>query len=207
MNKIVQFLIIFIIIITLFDSCKKETNNNTNTNSNSIAPYGTVISVGSSSFVIKDTNGVNITIDIVSGTTYQLTTASTVSAATVGDYVAGSGTVSNNQLNAVNLAIVPTPPSFVDGSLSEVQTTPSGTVYFGQITSFQNDAITISWNSVSKIINSTKATNVTLTVASNFQAIKAGETVEVNGPEVSSTEYQGHQINIGLTPAVVGQFD
>jgi hypothetical protein len=27
------------------------------------------------------------------------------------------------------------------------------------------------------------------------------------GPAVSSTVYSGHQLNIGLTPAVVGQFD
>jgi hypothetical protein len=205
MNKAVLFLIGLIAVMTVLVGCKKSTNGSTNLNSE--APYGTVVSISSGSFVIRDTSGVNITIDIVSGTTYQYTTASTVSAANIGGYVAGSGSVSNNQLNAVNLALVPTPPSFVVGSLSEVQQTPTGTVYFGQITSYQNGIITISWDGVSKTINASNATYVTLTVTSNFQAIKKGDNVEVNGPEVSSTEYQGHQINIGLTPAVVGQFD
>ena len=205
MNKVAQTLILLIAVVTLIVGCKKSSENSTN--SNSQAPYGTVLSINSGSFVIRDTSGINITIDIVSGTTYQNTTLSTVSAANVGGYVASSGLVSNNQLNAVNLAFVPTPPSFVDGSLSEVQSTPSGTVYFGQITSFQNDIITISWNGVSKTINASNPTNITLTTTSSFQAIKVGDTVEVNGPMVTSTEYQGHQINIGLTPAVVGHFD
>lgn len=205
MNKVAQFLVVLIVIIITLNSCKKNTDNSIS--SNSIAPYGTVLSINSSSFVIKDTSGIDITIDIVSGTTYQYTTASTVSAVNVGGYVAASGLVSNDQLNAINLAFVPTPPSFVVSSLSEVQTTPTGTVYFGQITAVQNGIITISWNGVVKTINTANITNVTLTVTSSFQAIKVGETIEVNGPEVSTTEYQGHQINIGLTPAVVGQFD
>jgi hypothetical protein len=205
MNKVVQFLVGLIAVILVLNSCKKSTDDSTS--SNSSAPYGTVISVNSSSFIIKDTSGINITVVIVSGTTYQYTTASTVSAAIVGGYVAGSGSVSNDQLNAINLAFVPTPPSFVVSSLSEVQTTPIGTDYFGQITAVQNGIITISWNGVVKTINTTNVTNVTLTVASSFQAIKIGETIEVNGPEVTSTEFQGHQINIGLTPSVVGQFD
>ncbi len=205
MKKVIQFLAIVIAISILVLGCKKSTDNSTSTSS--IAPYGTVTSVGSNSFVIKDTSGIYITIDIVSGTTYQYTTASTFSAANIGEYIAGSGSVSNDQLNAVNLAFVPTPPSFVVGSLSEIQTTPTGTVYFGQLTSLQNNIITISWNGVSKTINASNSINVTLTVTSSFQAIKVGETIEVNGPEVTSTEYQGHQINIGLTPAVVGQFD
>jgi len=205
MKKGIQFFCVLFSVTAVLSSCNKSSNDTSFTSS--IAPYGIVTSIGSGNFTIKDTTGINITIDIVSGTTYQYTVARTLSAAVVGGYIAGSGSVSKDQLNAVNLAFVPTPPSFVVSQLSEVQTSPTGTIYFGQITTIQNGIITINWNGVTKTINTTNATNITLTVTSDFQAIAVGDTVEVNGPAISSTEYEGHQINIGLTPAVVGQFD
>jgi uncharacterized protein (TIGR03437 family) len=171
------------------------------------APSGTVVSVNATAgtFVIQESGGTLITVDTVSGTTYQNTVAATASTAAVGGWVAGLGTVSNGQLNAVNLAFVPTPPSFIPQS--DVETTTQGTLYFGQITAVSNGVATITTSEGSLQINMATATNITLTTTASFSSIVVGATVEVNGPAVSATEYTGHQLNIGLTPAVVGQFD
>jgi hypothetical protein len=196
------------------------------------APSGTVISVNTSSlsFVLKDSSGNSITIDTVSGSTYPFTVklssptinASTISydiasdasysttvtsyTAVIGDWVAALGSVSDGQLDAVDLAYVPTPPDYI--AQYDNETTSYGTTFFGQITAISSSGvISINAGGTTLYINTTAATAITLTTNSTFSDISIGETVEVNGPEVSSTEYTGHQINIGLTPAVVGQFD
>ena len=199
---------VFILFCTMafFVACTKSASSSSSSSS-STAPSGTVTSIGAGSFVIKDSSGNAITIDTVSGTTYQYTISSNLSAATIGMYVAAQGSVSNGQLNAVDIAFVPTPPSFVTSSLTEIQTTSTGTIYFGQITAIQSGIITISWNGVLTTINAANASTITSTTTSSFQAIAVGDYVEINGPEVNATLYDGHQINIGITPAVVGQYD
>ena len=192
--------------VAIFVACTKSASSSSSSSS-STAPSGTVTSIGAGSFIIKDSSGNAITIDTVSGTTYQYTISSNLSAATIGMYVAAQGSVSNGQLNAVDIAFVPTPPSFVTSSLTEIQTTSTGTIYLGQITAIQSGNITISWNGVSATINAANASTITSTTTSSFQAIAVGDYVEINGPEVNATLYDGHQINIGITPAVVGQYD
>jgi hypothetical protein len=177
-------------------------------NSSGAAPEGTVVSVNSTdgTFVLKEPGGAEITIDTVSGTTYQYTTTATAAAAAVGGWVAAQGTVSNGQLDAVELAFIPVPPTniFTTGG---TETTTGGTIYFGPITAIANGILTIETSSGSESINIANATTITNTTASSFPAIAVGMAVEVNGPEVSSTEYTGHQINLNGQPAVIGQFD
>jgi hypothetical protein len=188
-------------------SSNSNSNTNTTSTSSTAAPSGTVISVDSTSgsFVLQESSGTEITVDTISGTTYQYTTTSTASTAAVGGWVAAQGTISNGQLIAADVAFVPTPPSNI--AQWDVETTSTGTIYFGQITAVQNGLITITTGDGAEIINPASATAITLTTTSSFQAIQVGSTVEVNGPQNSTTVYTGHQLNIGLTPAVVGQFD
>jgi hypothetical protein len=172
------------------------------------APAGTVVSVNSTAgtFVLQESDGTQILIDTVSGSTYQYTTATTASAAAIGGWVAAQGTVSGGQLNAVDLAFIPVPPTniFTTGG---TETVPQGTVYFGPITAIANGVLTIETSTGSEYIDTAAATNVTITTNSSFSAIAVGMAVEVNGPEVTATEYSGHQINLNGQPAVVGQFD
>lgn len=81
------------------------------------------------------------------------------------------------------------------------------TIYYGPITAISSGVLTVPTSSGSVEINTASASNITLTTSSSFAAITVGMAVEVNGPEVSATEYTGHQINLNGTPAVVGQFD
>lgn len=185
--------------------CGGSSSSSGTSSSSSNAPSGTVTSVGASSFVIKEPGGAFITVDVGTGTTYQYTVKSSASSAAVGNYVAGLGSVSNGQLEAVDVAFVPVPPSFIPSW--EVDTTTQGTVYFGQITAVSGSDITITTGDGSKTIDAASIIDCTLTTSSSYDALKVGENVEVNGPEVTAAEYTGHQINIGLTPAVVGQFD
>lgn len=168
------------------------------------APHGKVTSVGSGTFELRESGKV-IHVDTVSGSTYQLTTASRARLAKVGGYVAGVGTVSDGELHPTDLAFVPKPPSFIPAW--DVTNTPAGTEYFGKILSLRAGVATISTGASRRKIDLTTAHDVTATSAVGFKAIKVGETVEVNGPEKSPNVYTGHQINIGVTPAVVGQFD
>ncbi len=180
----------------------------TSSSSSGSAPEGTVVSVNSTNgtFVLKQSDGTEITIDTISGTTYQYTTTATASTAAVGGWVAALGTVSSGQLDAVDLAFIPVPPTniFTTGG---IQTATQGTIYFGPITAVENGILTIETSSGSESINTANATTITNTTNSSFSAIAVGMAVEVNGPEVSSTEYTGHQINLNGQPAVVGQFD
>ena len=100
--------------------------------------------------------------------------------------------------STIDLAFVPPPPSYI--SSSEVESTSSGEVYFGQISSINGSILSITTSSGTLEINGATSTSTTLTTSTNLQSVSVGEYVEVNGPEVSSTEYTGHQINIGLTP-------
>ena len=176
--------------------------------SSGAAPEGSVVSVNSSNetFILQESDGTEITIDTVSGSTYQFTTTATASAAAAGGWVAAQGTVSNGQLDAVEVAFIPAPPTniFTTGG---TETTTGGTIYFGPITAIANGILTIETSSGNESIDIANATTITNTVASSFSAITVGMAVEVNGPEVSSTEYTGHQINLNGQPAVVGQFD
>ena len=176
--------------------------------SSGAAPEGTVASVNatSDSFVLEESDGTEITIDTVSGTTYQFTTTATAAAAAVGGWVAAQGTVSNAQLDAVELAFIPVPPTniFTTGG---TETTTGGTIYFGPIIAITNGILTIETSSGDESINIANATTITNTTSSSFSAIAVGMAVEVNGPEVSATEYTGHQINLNGQPAVVDQFD
>jgi len=175
--------------------------------SGAAAPSGTVVSVNSASgsFVLQESGGTVINVDTVSGSTYQLTTTSTASAAAIGGWVAAQGTVSNGQLIASAVAFVPTPPSTI--AQWDIETTAAGTVYFGQITAIENGLITITTGDGPETIDPASASTITLTVTSTFDAVQVGATVEVNGPQDSAAVYTGHQLNIGQTPAVVGQFD
>ena len=168
------------------------------------APTGTVVQVGKGEFVLE-VSGRHVTVDTVAGSTYQLTATSKVTHVRSGEYVAGLGTVSGGELMATHLAIVPDPPSFV--ASWDITSTPQGAIYFGRVTAVDKGAITITTGDGPRTISTAAETAVTSTKATTFKAIKVGETVEVNGPERSSTVYTGHQINIGKTPAVVGQFD
>jgi hypothetical protein len=176
--------------------------------SSGAAPEGTVVSVNATAgtFVLKESDGTLITIDTVSGSTYQYTTPATASAAAIGGWVAGEGTVSGGQLNAAELAFIPVPPTniFTTGG---TETASQQTIYFGPITAIANGVLTVSTSSGSLQINMAPAATITNTTNSSFSAIAVGMAVEVNGPEVSATEYTGHQINLNGTPAVVGQFD
>lgn len=167
------------------------------------APSGSVTSLSGSSFVVSDA-GTTTTIDLVSGTTYQDTTAATVADITVGNYVEATGAVSSSgTLDATALAIVPTPPSFV--ATSEVTSTPSGELYFGRVISDTGGIVRITTSEGTKAISTASATTVTKTTTASLSDLKVGDTVEINGPENTNGTYDAHQINIGLQPAVVGQ--
>lgn len=172
--------------------------------SNTGAPTGRVVHVGSDTFTI-DVSGTDVTVDTVAGSTYQITSASEVSSARVGQYVAAMGTGAGDVLQATSLAFVPDPPSFI--ASWAVTSTPQGTVYFGRITSIGKGTITITTGDGPRTISTAAVDSVTRTAATTFKAIAVGETVEVNGPKSKGLTYTGHQINIGETPAVVGQFD
>jgi hypothetical protein len=171
------------------------------------APYGVVKCVDSATgtFVMTDTSGVDLTVNTVSGTTYQYTVATSDSQARVGGYVAGQGTVTDGRLVAVDLAFVPAPPNFI--ASWDTASAPQGTVWFGRMTAVQDSLLTISVNGGSRTIEANGAAEMTLTTASGFQGIQVGKMVEINGPRDSTFLFTGHQVNIGMTPAVVGQFD
>jgi hypothetical protein len=173
------------------------------------SPEGTVVSVGDASFVVQEADGGEITVETTAASTYQYTQASTVGTAAVGNYVAGMGAVSGGQLVASDLAFVPVPPPRILPQIAPIETAPQGTIYFGQMTAVAGSVITITTDAGALAIDTASVQDVTLTTDSDFQAIQVGEQVEINGPQsdASTTVYEGHQINIGLTPAVVGQFD
>ncbi len=202
---------LFSISLLCLCACSSTSSNSatttTTTTSSSASPSGTVVSIDSAneSFVLQESSGAKITVETISGTTYQYTTASSASIAAVGGWVAAQGNISNGQLSAADVAFVPAPPSNI--AQWDVETTAGGTVYFGQITAVKNGLITITTGDGPEIINTASASSITLTTTSSFQAVTVGESVEVNGPEDSATVYTVHQLNIGLTPAVVGQFD
>lgn len=168
------------------------------------APTGRVVHVGTDTFTI-DVSGTDVTVDTVAGSTYQVTSASEVSSARVGQYVAAQGTEAGDVLRATRLAFVPDPPAFI--ASWAVTSTPQGTVYFGRITSIGKGTVTIATGDGPRTISTATVDSATRTAATTFKAIAVGETVEVNGPESKGLTYTGHQINIGETPAVVGQFD
>lgn len=64
--------------------------------------------------------------------------------------------------------------------------------------------MTISTDVGNRLISTSASPAVTVTTNATFAAVKPGLAVEVNGPEVNATLYTGHQINLGVTPAVVG---
>ena len=188
-------------------SSSTTSNASASSSSGTAAPSGTVVSVSSASesFVLQESSGTEITVDTVSGSTYQWTTTSTASTAAVGGWVAAQGNVFDGRLIASAVAFVPAPPSNI--AQWDNETTAAGTVYFGQITAIENGLITITTGDGPETIDPASASTTTLTTTRTFDAIQVGETVEVNGPQDSTTVYTGHQLNIGLTPAVVGQFD
>lgn len=171
------------------------------------APEGSVVSIDASAgtFVINDA-GTDITIDTVSGTTYQFTTTGATGNAAIGNWVAAQGTISGAQLNAVDLAFIPVPPTNIM-TTGGTETTNGETIYYGPITAFSNGVLTVMTSTGAVEINAASASNITLTTSSSFSAITVGMAVEVNGPEVTATEYTGHQINLNGQPAVIGQFD
>jgi hypothetical protein len=172
-----------------------------------IALTGTVVSVDTASgvFVISTASG-DITVDTTSGGTAFLEISNTTaSTAAVGGYVGALGTVSNSILEASDVAFVPVPPSSLvengDLDTSYVEQLPSGWVYAGQITAIKNGFLSISTSSGAEEIDPSSASTITLTSDETIDDVTVGETVTVNGPEVSSTEYTGHMIIIGtITP-------
>ncbi len=172
--------------------------------SSNIAITGTVVSVDTASgtFVMSTSTG-NITVDTTSGGTAFLEIYNTTVAgsAAVGGYVGAFGSVTNSVLEATQVAFVPVPPSSLvangDLATSYVEQMSTGWVYAGQITSITNGILDIATSSGTMEIDPSNATTITLTSDKSIDDLTAGETVTVNGPEVSSTEYTGHMVVIG----------
>ena len=174
------------------------------TGSSNIAITGTVVSVDTTSgtFIMSTSTG-DITVDTTSGGTafLQISNTTVAASAAVGGYVGAFGTVANNVLEASQVAFVPAPPASLvangDLETSYVEQLSTGWVYAGQISSITNGILSISTSSGTMEIDPSSATTITLTSSESIDALTAGETVTVNGPEVSSTEYTGHMVVIG----------
>ena len=174
------------------------------TGSTDAAITGTVLSIDATSgtFVISTSSG-DITVDTTSGGTAFLEVSNTTVAASaaVGGYVGAFGSVSNNVLEASQVAFVPTPPSSLvangDLATSYVMQLSTGWVYAGQITAITGGLLYVSTASGTMAIDPSNATTITLTSNKSINDLTVGETVTVNGPEVSSTEYTGHMVVIG----------
>lgn len=172
--------------------------------SSNVAITGTVVSVdpAGGTFVINTSSG-DITVDTTSGGTafLEISNTTVVASAAVGGFVGAFGSITNSILNASQVAFVPAPPASLvangDLDTSYVEQLSTGWVYAGQITSITNGVLYISTSSGTMEIDPSNATTITLTSSESIDALTAGETVTVNGPEVSSTEYTGHMVVIG----------
>lgn len=92
------------------------------------APSGTVTKVGKTSFTLTEPGGTVITTDVISGTTYQLTKVTTLSAIKVGALIKATGPLKTaDELVASDLAIVPAPPAHI--ATSGVGTVPQGSFF------------------------------------------------------------------------------
>jgi hypothetical protein len=208
---------ILLTLIVLIIGCDSGTNSSISATTSSdygssnIAITGTVVSVDSTSgSIVISTSSGDIIVDTTSGgTAFLEVTNSAVSATTavVGNYVGALGSLSGNTLEAIDVAFVPVPPANLvsnsDLETSYVESLTGGYVYAGKITAVSGTILTISTSEGNKEIDTTNATTVTLTSTKSINDITAGDTVTVNGPEVSSTEYTGHMIIMGsVSPPV-----
>jgi len=172
--------------------------------SSNIAITGMVVSVDTAhgTFAMSTSSG-DITVDTTSGGTAFLEISNTTvsTSAAVGGYVGAFGTVTNDVLEASQLAFVPAPPASLvangDLATSYVEQISTGWVYAGQITSIAGGVLNVSTSSGTVQIDPSNATTITLTSDRSIDDLTIGETVTVNGPEVSSTEYTGHMVVIG----------
>lgn len=169
----------------------------------STAPGGTVNAVGRSSFTVHESSGTDVSIDVIVGSTYNVTKRSSVSAAKDGEWAEAVGSEHGTTLDATALALVPEPPARIPHWV--ITSSPGGEEFYGRIVAHHGNTITISNGSERRTIVVAAGRTVTRTLATTLQAVKVGETVEVDGPQESTYVWTGHQINLGVKPAVVGQ--
>ena len=159
--------------------------------------------VGESSFTVRESSGTDVTIDVIAGSTYNVTKRSSVSAARDGDWAEAVGSEHGTTLDATALALVPEPPPRIPHWV--ITSSPGGEEFYGRIVAHHGNTITISNGSERRTIVVASGSPITRTVATSLQAVKVGETVEVDGPQDGTNVWTGHQVNLGVQPAVVGQ--